>query len=290
MNTKFLLSDLVPAGFIAERITYIDDETCIFLAGAGATASCPACGRTSQTVRSRYCRQAADLPLSGRRVRLLVRARRFSCDAVLCGQRIFAERFGDRLPPYARRTGRLEHLVHHLALALGGRPAARFAQRLMLPVSKDTPTDFSYVQAVAGRPKSDAEEISVACHNAVSRDLLAMKQRQFDHFAGPDGLIACDITGNLVGYPEAHLSHAYPPFGMIVKEFRNLKGWVEVLPPGTLTASADAQISTHFSDKAVAQEFLDFHHDRAVLRIIGNDRPPISLSSLPIVKRPLRFR
>ncbi|MCM2456516.1 DCL family protein [Rhizobium sp. CG4] len=154
----------------------------------------------------------------------------------------------------------------------------------------DTPTDFSYVQAVAGRPKSDAEEFSVACHNAVSRDLLAMKQRQFDHFAGPDGLIACDITGNLVGYPEAQLSHAYPPFGMIVKEFRDLKGWVEVLPPGTLTASADAQISTHFADKAIAQEFLDFHHDRAVLRIIGKDRPPISLSSLPIVKRPLRFR
>jgi hypothetical protein len=153
----------------------------------------------------------------------------------------------------------------------------------------DTPTDFSYVQAVAGRPKSDAEEFSVACHNAVSRDLLAMKQRQFDHFAGPDGLIPCDITGNLVGYPEAQLSHAYPPFGMIVKEFRKLKGWVEVLPPETLTASADAQISTHFADKAIAQEFLDFHHDRAVLRIVGKDRPPISLASLPIVKRPLRF-
>jgi transposase len=57
---------------------------------------------------------------------------------VLCGKQIFSERFGDVLPPYARRTGRLEHLVHHLALALGGRPAARFAQRLMLPVSNDT--------------------------------------------------------------------------------------------------------------------------------------------------------
>jgi hypothetical protein len=39
--------------------------------------------------------------------------------------------------PYARRTGRLEHLIHQLALALGGRPAARFAQRLMLSVSND---------------------------------------------------------------------------------------------------------------------------------------------------------
>ncbi|MBD9524718.1 ISL3 family transposase [Ensifer sp. ENS02] len=138
MSTKFRPSDLVPVGFIAERITHIDDETCILLSRAGATATCPACGRMSRTVRSRYCRQVADLPLSGRRVRLLVRTRRFTCDAVLCGKQIFAERFGDVLPPYARRTGRLEHLVHHLALALGGRPAARFAQRLMLPVSNDT--------------------------------------------------------------------------------------------------------------------------------------------------------
>jgi hypothetical protein len=42
------------------------------------------------------------------------------------------------LVPRARRTSRLEHIVHHLALALGGRPAASFARRLMLPVSNDT--------------------------------------------------------------------------------------------------------------------------------------------------------
>ncbi|HDZ72618.1 MAG TPA: hypothetical protein ENH55_07515, partial [Aurantimonas coralicida] len=38
----------------------------------------------------------------------------------------------------ARRTGRMECIVHHLGLALGGRPAACFAQRLMMPVSNDT--------------------------------------------------------------------------------------------------------------------------------------------------------
>lgn len=154
----------------------------------------------------------------------------------------------------------------------------------------NTLTDFSYVQAVAGRPKSDAEEFSVACHNAISRDLLGMKQRQFDHFAGPDGLIACDITGNLVAYSEAQLSHAHPPFGIIVKGFRTSKGWEDSIPPGTLTASADAQISTHFADAALANEFLNYHHDRAVLRIIAKDRPPISVSAATAVKRPLRFR
>ncbi|MFK4534960.1 transposase [Bradyrhizobium ottawaense] len=37
-----------------------------------------------------------DLPLSGRVVQLLVIARRFRCDAVLCGRHIFTERFADR--------------------------------------------------------------------------------------------------------------------------------------------------------------------------------------------------
>lgn len=154
----------------------------------------------------------------------------------------------------------------------------------------NTSTDFSYPKAVSGRPKNDAEEFSVACHNAVSRDLIGMKQKQFDHFADTDGLIECDITGNLIAYSEAQLSHAHPPFGNIVKEFRELKGWLGSVPVGTLTASADAQISTHFTDDTVAQEFLNLHHDRAVLRIISKNRPSISMSTAVIVKRPLRFR
>ena len=49
---------------------------------------------------------------------------------------IFAERFSDgALAPLARRTERLDCIVHHLGLALGGRPAAAFAARLMTRVS-----------------------------------------------------------------------------------------------------------------------------------------------------------
>ena len=68
-----------------------------------------------------------------------VSARRFFCVAKECHQKIFVERFGnDVVRPMARRTTRLDYLVHHLALALGGRPAARFADRLGLAVSNDT--------------------------------------------------------------------------------------------------------------------------------------------------------
>ena len=77
--------------------------------------------------------------MSGRTVRLILMARRFHCDAVLCSRRIFTERFDkDVLAPWGRRTVRLDRIVYYLGLTLGGRPGARFAHRLMLPVSNDT--------------------------------------------------------------------------------------------------------------------------------------------------------
>jgi transposase len=72
-------------------------------------------------------------------VHLRLLTRRFTCEVPHCRRRIFAERFGeDVVPLRRRRTARLEYIVHHLGLALGGRPAAIFAKRLMLPVSNDT--------------------------------------------------------------------------------------------------------------------------------------------------------
>ncbi len=69
----------------------------------------------------------------------MVLARRFRCDVAQCVRQIFAERFDpDAIAPWARRTARLDQIVHCLGLALGGRPAAAFADRLRLPVSNDT--------------------------------------------------------------------------------------------------------------------------------------------------------
>ncbi|MET3299212.1 hypothetical protein ABIE86_000079 [Bradyrhizobium diazoefficiens] len=79
-----------------------------------------------------------DLPLLGRIVELLVIARRFRCDAVLCGAIYSLSASQGILAPSARRTVRLGSIVHHIGPALGGRPAAAFAKQLMLPVSKDT--------------------------------------------------------------------------------------------------------------------------------------------------------
>ena len=139
MQQAFRVSALVPRGFVVNNATSDDAGALITVRSVARASACPGCGSPSERVHSRYRRRLADLPISGRPVRLMVLARRFYCDAVLCGRRVFAERFdADVLAPWARRTARLDHIVHHLGLALGGRPAAGFARRLMVPAGRDT--------------------------------------------------------------------------------------------------------------------------------------------------------
>ena len=104
---------------------------------------------------SRYVRSLSDLPADGRRVSIALTVRRFRCDNELCLREIFAERFGeDIVAPYARRTARLQTIVHHLGLALGGRPGRGLARRLLMPVSKDTLLRTVRARAPKARPTS----------------------------------------------------------------------------------------------------------------------------------------
>ncbi len=65
--------------------------------------------------------------------------RRFRCLGETCPRRIFAERLDANIAePWGRRSARLQGIVHHVGLALGGRPGQNLARRLLLPVSKDT--------------------------------------------------------------------------------------------------------------------------------------------------------
>ena len=139
MLSSCRISSLIPRGLVVEGETLLNAEIVLTVRAEASFARCPLCAALSRRVHSRYVRRASDLPSSGHCVRLRIVTRRFCCTAQNCPRQIFAERFDETvLPVRSRRTGRLEGLVHHLGLALGGRPAAAFAKRLMLPVSNDT--------------------------------------------------------------------------------------------------------------------------------------------------------
>ena len=140
MAQSLRCTGFVPPGFVVIEAADAGLAVQITVRSTAAFSPCPVCGGHSFRVHSRYQRLPLDLPLSGRNVHLHLQARRFHCDVPTCRRRIFAERFDpDVLKPWARRTARLDDVVHHLGLALGGRPAARLARRLMVPITKDTP-------------------------------------------------------------------------------------------------------------------------------------------------------
>src|SRR6266704_3330555 len=130
---------LSPAGLLIKDVEIGSDRILITARCRANVGRCPDCGRSSDRLHSRYERRLLDLPSHGRTVQMRVAVRRFRCAEPSCQRRIFAEPLGDAVAGRsARRTSRLEAIVHHLGIALGGRPAAALARRLMLPVSKDT--------------------------------------------------------------------------------------------------------------------------------------------------------
>jgi hypothetical protein len=90
-------SRLVPPGFSASGASSDDEGAVITMRATSADSSYPCCGVVSRRVHSLYARRLADLPIAGRRVLLMLQARRFRCEAVLCGRHIFAERFNDNI-------------------------------------------------------------------------------------------------------------------------------------------------------------------------------------------------
>lgn len=132
-------SSLAPVGLIVRDVEIASDAINMVAYSASKSSACPSCGQISTILHSRYQRVPSDLPSHGRAVRIRVLVRRFRCRQTVCRQRIFTERLDPRIAARsARRTTRLEHIVHHIGLALGGRPGQDLARRLVLPVSKDT--------------------------------------------------------------------------------------------------------------------------------------------------------
>lgn len=126
-------------GLMVQRVEGVGD-TAIFHAHVARTSNrCPQCARPSRQRHGQYRLTLLDLPAHGKKVRLDLTVRRYRCATEGCRVQTFSEGFGpDLARPHGRRTTRLRSLVHHLGIALGGRPAQALSGRLLLPVSKDT--------------------------------------------------------------------------------------------------------------------------------------------------------
>jgi transposase len=99
---------------------------------------CPECGTKNSRRHSFYIRKLLDLPWAGIPVRVQVKIKKIHCDNSKCHRKIFAERLGEELQPYARRTNRLNQHLNAIGFALGGNAGSKLACFIGMPVSSST--------------------------------------------------------------------------------------------------------------------------------------------------------
>jgi len=137
MNPNALLAD--PSAMAIDKFVSNADSITILAHSIQQSAVCPSCSLSSASLKGHYIRRIADLPWQGVAVRLEFTTRKFRCRNTFCRQKVFCERVPQVVAPFARRTVRLNDALTILAFALGGRGAARTADRLTFSaIGKDT--------------------------------------------------------------------------------------------------------------------------------------------------------
>ncbi|MGG5891138.1 transposase family protein [Falsiroseomonas sp. HC035] len=115
----------LPAGFLGDALELGTDRLTIVAHPVAAACCCLSCDEPSIRVHSHYQRRLLDLPSHGRIVELQLLGRRFRCRTAAGVRRTFVEPLplpvGQR---FGQRTSRLDGLVQHLGLVLGGRSGA----------------------------------------------------------------------------------------------------------------------------------------------------------------------
>jgi transposase len=139
-RSRHLADALIPPSpdLRLDHVELADTSATVRVTSAAPTAACPRCHHCATRIRGAYVRTLADLPWSGRSVRLQLRVRKFACDLPHCPQRIFTERLPNVTIPYARRTTRLTDVVRAVAFAVGGEGGSRLLHRLRMAVSATT--------------------------------------------------------------------------------------------------------------------------------------------------------
>lgn len=199
------------------------------------------------------------------------------------------ERFDSILKAIGEPTkgaGQISHFERRLNTGTGWSTSGLWVVR-----QDGTETDFSYIDAVKGKPKGLSQDFYNACRQAVALDLILAKKHAFAQYGDDQGRVECELTGKMVTFEDAHLDHAWPYFSHMVSGFRAARGWSKEIPERVISAPTDGQTTATFLDRAVADAFRAFHHDQAVLRVLSREANLQTASSArrPKVARPVRL-
>lgn len=98
---------------------------------------CPYCGSPSLKVHSHYERSFQDLPIQGKKVRVILNNRKMFCNNPNCNHTTFAESF-DFLKFKAKKTKRLENEIINISMNVSSLTATDLLKYSVADVGKST--------------------------------------------------------------------------------------------------------------------------------------------------------
>ena len=129
---------LFPPGFTVCSQEVTQETVCIGLLATSTVGTCPVCQTPTSRTHSFYQRKLADLSMSGKQVKLLVRLRKFFCFLASCPRKVFAQTCNLVFKPYARRLLRSDQQIQAIGLQVGAKPGARLCRIVGQPISAST--------------------------------------------------------------------------------------------------------------------------------------------------------
>jgi len=128
----------LPEGMLIEQIHITENGVVIEVVATHPTSCCPLCSQMSSSIQSHYRRVLRDAPCAGRRVQLMLTARKFYCRNALCERKVFTERLPTFVEPWARMTIRHCQQLTSIGLATCGKGGTRLAARLGVQTTRQT--------------------------------------------------------------------------------------------------------------------------------------------------------
>ena len=129
---KMLDNELICEGYEIQ-----DDEIRIRVSSIRKVSSCPYCDEQSGQVHSRKIRTLKDLPIQGKKVKILLNQKKYFCKNSECTKKTFAERF-DFYEPKATKTNRLQSEILRVSLMQSSVAASRYLRTSITAVGKST--------------------------------------------------------------------------------------------------------------------------------------------------------
>ena len=113
------------------------DELFINVSSVRENVLCPYCGQASAQIHSRKIRTLKDLPMQGKKVKILLAQNKYFCKNKACVKKTFAERF-NFFAPKATKTNRLQKEILRVALTQSSVAASQYLRNSVAEVGKST--------------------------------------------------------------------------------------------------------------------------------------------------------